>query len=259
MSQKPVIILVEPQMGENIGACARAMLNCGLEELRIVNPRDGWPNEKADAMSAGALSKMPPVKVYGTTVEAVADCHYIYATTARPRDMLKPVLDAKQAAADVHARISQGQTCAYLFGPERSGLNNEDVALSHAILTIPVNPAFSSFNIAAGVLLCAYEWYQKSIAKSPPLAPPHAGGNDLPPFTGGLEGGDNNRLPASHASLNNLYNRLEEELAAGGFFRTQEIRPTVMRNLKNMLSRAEMTEQEVNTFHGIITALIRKN
>lgn len=242
---KPVIVLVNPQMGENIGAAARAMLNCGIDELRIVGPRDGWPNERADAMSSGALEKMPPVKVYNTTAEALADCHYAYATTARIRDMIKPVLTAKEAASDCRARESQGQKCAYLFGAERAGLDNEDVALSHAIITIPVNPDFSSLNLGQGVLLCAYEWYQLAAIKGLPR-------------TSTTELSKQVELPAAHDELNNLYNRLEEELRAGHFFRTQEMQPTVMRNLKNMLGRAEMTSQEVNTFHGLITALTGK-
>jgi tRNA/rRNA methyltransferase len=241
---KPVIVLVNPQMGENIGAAARAMLNCGIDELRLVNPRDGWPNERANAMSSGALDKMPPVKVYETTAEALADCHYAYATTARIRDMVKPVLTAKEAATDCRARETTGQKCAYLFGSERAGLDNEDVALSHAIITIPVNPDFSSLNLGQGVLLCAYEWYQLAAVKGLPRT-----------ATTELVKQD---LPAAHEELNNLYNRLEEELRAGGFFRTQEMQPTVMRNLKNLLARAEMTSQEVNTFHGMITALTNK-
>lgn len=238
MTTKPIIVLVAPQMGENIGACARAMLNCGLEDLRIVNPRDGWPNERADAMSAGALERMPPVRVYESTSVAVADCHYVYATTARPRDMVKPVLDAKQAAFDCRTRMEQGQKIAYLFGGERAGLSNEDVALAHAIITIPINPDFSSLNLAQGVLLCAYEWYQTGEIK----------------MTSVME----ENLPAPHHELDNLFIRLEDELRSGGFFRTQEMQPTVMRNLKNMLSRAEMTSQEINTFHGMITTLSGK-
>lgn len=244
---KPVIVLVNPQMGENIGAAARAMLNCGIEELRIVNPRDGWPNERADAMSSGAFEKMPPVQVFKTTAEALADCHYAFATTARERDMVKPVLTAREAAVDCRARESQGQKVAYLFGGERAGLGNEDIALSHAIITIPVNPDFSSLNLGQGVLLCAYEWFQQNAIKGLPRTATTEIGAEA-----------KESLPAAHAELNNLYNRLEEELRAGGFFRTQEMQPTVMRNLKNMLSRAEMTSQEVNTFHGLITALTGK-
>ncbi|PZO87299.1 MAG: rRNA methyltransferase [Micavibrio aeruginosavorus] len=242
---KPVIVLVEPQMGENIGAAARAMLNCGIDELRIVNPRDGWPNEKANIMSSGAFDKMPPVKVYDTTAEALADCHYTYATTARIRDMIKPVFTAKEAAVDCRAREDQGQRCAYLFGAERAGLSNEDVALSHAIITIPVNPDFSSLNLGQGVLLCAYEWFQHSAVKGLPR-------------TATTELSKEAELPATHSELDNLYKRLEQELREGHFFRTQEMQPTVMRNLKNMFARAEMTSQEINTFHGLISALSGK-
>lgn len=235
MSKKPVIILVRPQMGENIGACARAMLNCGIDELRIVNPRDGWPNERAQSMSSGALEMMPPVKVYNTTAEAVADCHYVYATTARPRDMVKPVVNAREAAEDVHAKSAEGQKCAYLFGCERTGLENDEIALAQAIITIPVNPAFSSLNLGQGVLLCAYEWFQ---------AHPH-----LPmPI-------DPENLPAPQAEFDNLMNRLEQALADGGFFRTPELRPTVSRNIKNTFVRTGLTSQEIKTFHGIIKAL----
>lgn len=235
MSDKPVIILVRPQMGENIGACARAMLNCGIDELRIVNPRDGWPSERAVAMSSGALDVMPPVKVYNTTAEAIADCHYVYATTARPRDMVKPVVNAREAAEDVHARSADGQKCAYLFGCERTGLENDEVALAHGIITIPVNPEFSSLNLGQGVLLCAYEWFQ---------AQPH-----LPmPI-------DPENLPAPQEEFDNLMNRLEQSLSEGGFFRTETMQPTVMINVRNMFARAQLTSQEISTFHGIMKVL----
>ena len=230
----PAIILIEPQMGENIGAAARAMLNCGLTDLRIVNPRDGWPNERADAMSSGALEKMPPVQVFTSTEAAVADLQFVYATTARPRDMIKPVFTARGAADDIKART--GQKTGYLFGPERAGLSNDDVALAHAIVTIPMNPDFSSLNLGQGVLLCAYEWFQ-AMDDTPALVHPDA--EEIAP----------------HGELNELFDRLERELAEGGFFRTQELRPNVMRNLKNMLVRMNMTSQEARTFHGIITTL----
>lgn len=236
---KPVIILVNPQLGENIGATARAMLNCGIEELRIVNPRDGWPNDRAQSMAAGAFDKMPPVQVYNSTAEALADCHYAYATTARPRDMVKPVFNAKQAASDVHERASTGQRCAYMFGCERTGLENDDIALAHAIITIPVNPDFSSLNLGQGVLLCAYEWFQASLESDPRI----------------VRRIEEEDKPAAHAEWANLMIRLENELAEGGFFRTPEIRPTMIRNIRNMLSRGQMTSQEVQTFHGIIAAL----
>lgn len=224
-------------MGENIGAAARAMLNCGLTDLRIVNPRDGWPNERADAMSSGALERMPPVQVFNSTAEAVADLQCVYATTARPRDMVKPVFTARGAADDIKARGTQ--KTGYLFGPERAGLSNDDVALAHAIVTIPMNPDFSSLNLGQGVLLCAYEWFQ-AMDGTPALIKP-----------------DEDAV-APHGELNELFDRLERELADGGFFRTQELRPNVMRNLKNMLVRMDMTSQEARTFHGIITTLTGK-
>lgn len=165
---EPAIILVNPQMGENIGAAARAMLNFGITGLRLVNPRDGWPSAQAEAMSVGALEKMPPVQVFDSTEEALADCHYVYATTARPRDMTKPVFTAKGAARDMHERQAQGQKIGILFGAERSGLDNDDVALAHAVLTIPANPDFTSLNLGQGVLLVAYEWLQ-TIDETPAL------------------------------------------------------------------------------------------
>ncbi|MCB9988839.1 MAG: RNA methyltransferase [Rhodospirillales bacterium] len=231
----PVVILVDPQMGENIGAAARAMLNCGLTELRLVRPRDGWPNEKAQAMSSGALDKMPPVKIYETTADAVADCHYVYATTARLREMAKPVITAREAAADGRARAAQSQKIGLLFGAERTGLTNDDVALAHAVVTIPLNPAFSSLNLGQAVLLLAYEWSQAH-----------------------YEPAENEHIPAPHEHLNELFERLESELEAHHFFRTAGQKPIMIRNLRTALGRAEMSEQEIRTFHGIISALIGK-
>lgn len=233
----PVIILVHPQMGENIGAAARAMLNCGLGELRLVKPRDGWPNERAEAMSSGALGKMPPVQVFETTAEAMADCHYVYATTARPRDMVKPVLTPRATATDIAARIRGGQRTAILFGAERTGLNNDDIALAQAIVTIPLNPGFSSLNLGQAVLLLAYEFSQA--------------GDDTP----AIQNPTGDSFPAPHDKLKELYDRLEHELAAHHFFRSEDMRPTIVRNLQNMLGRAHMTDQEVRTFHGVISAL----
>ncbi len=232
----PIIVLVNPQMGENIGAAARAMLNCALTGLRLVNPRDGWPSAAAEAMAAGALDHMPPVRVFGKTAEAVADCHYIFATTARPRDMTKPVFTAKSAAIDIRKRQAEGQQTAILFGAERSGLDNDDVALSHAAVTIPLNPASTSLNLAQGVLLLAYEWFQ--------LGPSPLSGKE--------------ELPATHDRLVELFERFEKELDAHHFFRNGGNKPVMVRNLRNMLSRAEMTDQEVRTFHGIISALTGK-
>lgn len=240
-SLRPIVVLVDPQMGENIGASARAMLNCGLTELRLVKPRDGWPCARAEAMSSGALAKMPPVQVYNSLPEALADCHYILATTARGRDMNKPVLSAREAAADIHARSAKGQSVALLFGAERMGLTNDDVALANGIITIPLNPVFSSLNLAQAVLVVAYEWRMRGLESNTDSAA-------LP----------SSNDPAPHALLHELYERLEGELEAHHFFRDPDMRPSMVRNLRNMIARAEPSEQELRTFHGVISALIGK-
>ena len=236
----PVVILVDPQMGENIGATARAMLNCGVTELRLVNPRDGWPNERAHAMSSGALDRMPPVQVFNSTAEAIADLHYVYATTARPRDMVKDVFTPRAAADDMRRRHNDGERIGLLYGAERMGLINEDIALSSAVITIPLNPGFSSLNLGQAVLLTCYEWLMT--------------GDETPAVQ--LVTGD---MPsATQGDMNALYQRLEAELDEHRFFRAPEMKPTVIRNLRAMLVRTRMTQQEVNTFHGIISALTGK-
>jgi tRNA/rRNA methyltransferase len=240
-NNKPSIILVTPQMGENIGACARAMLNCGLDDLRVVNPRDGWPNDKAHANSAGALDQMPPVQVFESTAQAIKECHYVYATTARPRDMVKPVFTARSAIEDMKRRASEGQKIALLFGGERAGLSNEDLAHAHAIITVPLNPEFSSLNLAQGVLLCAYEWAQAHEYNAPKISTPQ---------------GDS--FPVEAQIFDNFVNRLEEELDTKGFFRNQDMRPSMMRNIRALFSRTQMTDQETRTMQGIISALIGK-
>ena len=236
----PVFVLVEPQMGENIGACARAMLNCGFRDLRIVNPRDGWPNEKADAMSAGALSEINAVEVFATVQEAIADCHYIYATAAGTRDMVKPVLTARHAATEMKDRIASGQKIAILFGRERTGLNNDEIALAHDHISIPLNPDFNSLNLGQAALLIAYEFYMLQ-----DFAP-----RELP--TG-------KSFPASAKDFDEMCARLETELQERRFFKTPEMKDTMMRNVRNFLSRGVPTDQEVKTFHGVISALIGKN
>lgn len=236
----PVVILIDPQMGENIGAAARAMLNCGVTEMRLVNPRDGWPNERADAMSAGALERMPPVKVFASTADAIADLHYIYATTARPRDMIKQVFTPRAAAEDMRRRHNHGERIGLLYGAERMGLVNDDVALSSAVITIPLNPGFSSLNLGQAVLLTCYEWLVT--------------GDD----TQGARLQTGEAAPATQQDMTALYERLETELEERRFFRAPEMKPTVIRNLRSLLVRAQMTQQEVNTFHGMISALIGK-
>ena len=236
--QKPAIILVNPQMGENIGAAARAMMNCGLDDLRLVNPRDGWPNAQATANAVGALEKMPPVQVFKSVKDAITDCHFVLATTARPRDMTKSVYTAKSAASEIHTRASKSEKSAVLFGAERAGLENDDVALSHGIVTIPMNPEFTSLNLAQGVLLVAYEWFQAQDKTA--AIQPHAP----------------EELIANAKNLNEMLDRLENELEDRHFFRTEGHKPIMKRNIRNMLSRANLTDQEVRTMHGIISALI---
>lgn len=241
MSQqnKPSIILINPQMGENIGASARAMLNCGLNDLRIVNPRDGWPNDKAISNSAGAIEKMLGVQVFDNTEQSLEEFNYIYATTTRPRDMVKPVFTANKAAQDMYERASNGQKIAILFGCERAGLSNEDISHSNAIISIPLNPEFSSLNLAQGVLLCAYEWAQTCEYQAPNKETPQ---------------GDS--FPVSHADFDGFIKRLESELEKHHFFRNEDMRPTMMRNIRALFSRSEMTDQEVRTLQGIVSALI---
>lgn len=235
----PAVILVGPQMGENIGASARAMMNCGMTEMRIVAPRDGWPNEAAVAMSAGAESILENARLFDTTAEAVGDLHFILATTARSRDMIKPVFTPEGSAEECIARTEKGQKCGILFGAERSGLVNEDVALADAVLNIPVNPAFSSLNLAQAVLLSGYCWYAR------------AANPDRPPRE--LQQGET--LPATKQELQHMLAHMEDELAASGFFKTPDRRPKTVRSLQNMFGRMDLTAQEIMTLHGIISTL----
>lgn len=230
------VILVNPQMGENIGATARAMFNFGLTDLRLVNPRDGWPSERADAMSSGALLKMPPVQVFDSLPEAIADLHYVLATTARPRDMVKPVLTPEQAAQEGLARTEKGQKIGLVFGGERSGLFNDDIAACHSIITIPTNPDFSSLNLGQSVLLVAYEFLKT--AEKP-----------------GEEEEEEENTPARQKDIEDFLSRLEDELDRTRFFRAPELKPITARNIRNIFTRADITDQELRTLHGIISAL----
>ena len=232
---EPVIILVRPQMGENIGATARAMLNFSLQDLRLVAPRDGWPNAAAVSNSSGALDVMAEPQVFEDLPRALADCHYVYATTARSRDMVKPVMDVSAAMEDARKRQADGQKIAFVFGPERTGLENDDLAHCHGLIHVPTNPDFSSLNLAQCALLIVYEW-----AMSEALEP-----SDIVEY-----------LPAEQGEIDNFFNRLEEELESAGFFRDEGLKPTMQRNIRNMFLRAELTDQEIRTFHGIVSALI---
>ena len=236
----PVIILDRPQLGENIGAVARAMLNCGLTRLRLVAPRDGWPNEHAVGPASGATSVLDGVKVYPSIREAVADLSYVVATTARPREMVKEILTPKGAATALRQKVSEGASCGILFGCERTGLTSDDLPLCDAIATVPLNPAFSSLNLAQCVLIMAYEWFAAG-----------AGVPDTELHTGKSEIAGKEQLFA-------LFDRLEGELDEAGFFTSAEQKPSMQRNLRNMLQRAELTEQEVRTLQGMISALTGK-
>ena len=233
----PVVILVAPQLGENIGAAARAMLNCGLAELRLVNPRDGWPNEKAEAAASGAAELLAAARLYASTAEAIADLARVYATTARPRELIKPVVTPRQAAVELRAAIGRGERCGFLFGPERTGLVNDDLALADTLISVPLNPGFRSLNLAQAVLVIGYEWFQA--------------GDETPP----RELVTNATRPATKAELLNFFAHLEAELDACGFLRNVEKRPTMVRNIRNIFQRADLTEQEIRTLHGIVKEL----
>lgn len=236
----PAIILVNPQMGENIGAAARAMCNFGFTDLKLVNPRDGWPSKTAEANASGAFGIMPPPEVFEDTASALKPYTTIYATTARPRDMRKKVFTPRAAVKDMQEKQAAGEKIAILFGGERAGLTNDDISLAHNIITVPVNPDFSSINLAQSVLLIANEYFQIS-TDAPAI--------DLPT-------GDS--APASHEELNDFLTRLEQELETHSFFRSEGLRPTMVRNIRNIFSRSDLTEQEVRTLQGILSALIGK-
>lgn len=233
----PAVILVNPQLGQNIGMVARAMLNCGLTELRLVAPRDGWPNPDAEAAAAGATLVLEQAKVFPTTAEAVADLQRVYATTARARGMTKVVETPRTAIGGMRAAAAHGQSVGVLFGPERAGLKNDDIALADTILEVPLNPGFSSLNLAQAVLLVGYEWFQAA---------------DETPSS---ELVINSTRPATKGELINFFQRLEKALDESGFLYPPEKTPIMVRNIRNMFQRADLTEQEVNTLHGIISAL----
>jgi tRNA/rRNA methyltransferase len=236
----PAIILVRPQLGENIGMAARAMLNCGLGELRLVAPRDGWPSETAQRAASGADSVLAAARVFETVAEAVADLTRVVATTARHRELTQRVVGLRRAAAELRAWTAAGERCGVLFGPERTGLRNDDLVHADTVLSIPLNPEFASLNMAQAVLLVAYEWSQAE-----------ARGPDETLIT-------NAARPASKAELANLFAHLERELDDSGFLRVAEKRPDMVRNIRALLQRALPTDQEVSTFHGIINYLATK-
>ncbi len=230
----PVLILVRPQMGENIGGAARAMLNFGLDRLRIVDPRDGWPNPRAVAMASGAGRVLDHAGLFPDVAAAVADCDFVFATTARGRELVKEIVTPERAMAMARAFVAQGKKVGLLFGPERAGLENDDIVHANAIVTIPVNPDFFSLNLAQAVLLVAYEWGRQG-AEVPPSVMQFAG-KDL----------------ASRADVHSLGDHYEDRLGAAGFFFPADKAPAMKANLRNMWGRLGLTRAEVQTFHGML-------
>ncbi|MBZ4021612.1 RNA methyltransferase [Rhodobacter sp. TJ_12] len=236
----PFFILIRPQMGENIGGAARAMLNFALNRMRLVSPRDGWPNPKAVAMASGAAGQvLDHAGVFATTAEAIADCDFVFATTARGRELTKPIYTPEAAMAEARARIAQGQKVGVMFGPERTGLENDDIIRANAIITVPVNPEFYSLNLAQAVLLLSYEFGRQ--------------GSDAPAIDPGLAGSE----PATALEVEKLGDHYEERLDQAGFFFPETKAPMMKRNLRNMWSRFGLTRADVQTLHGALRQLMR--
>lgn len=233
-SLPPVIVLVRPQLGENIGKAARAMLNFGLTEMRLVSPRDGWPNPDAGPAAAGADFILDKAQVYETLADAVADCAHVYATTVRKRGVTKPVVTPEEAAQEIHA--AQGR-CAYVFGPERSGLETEDVALARKILTVPINPEFGSLNLAQAVILCAYEWSKQANLAQPTVT----------------ELGE----PAPQEELEGMILQLNTLLEKVGYFFPPDRAPATKLTLRNLLTKPGWNHLEVRTLRGVLSHLNR--
>ncbi|MGE5537823.1 MAG: RNA methyltransferase [Gemmatimonas sp.] len=234
----PAIVLVRPQLGVNIGSAARAMLNCGLADMRLVGPREGWPNDHARASASGADVVLERARVFATVADAIADLHTVYATTARGRDMMKPVLTPRAAAEKIRGEEASGVRVGILFGPERTGLENDDIAVAASAIAVPLNPSYSSLNLAQAVLLIGYEWYQANPVERPAI----------PEWT--------ENEPATGQSLTSLYEHLEAELDRAGFLYPPEKRPGMVISIRNIFARAGLTEQEVRTLRGIIKALV---
>jgi len=234
----PVVVLVESQLGENIGAVARAMANFGLSRLRLVKPQQGWPNERARVMASGADRILDEAQLFETLAEAVADCQYVFASTARTHDQAKPVVGAEEAARQAAPRVAEGQTVALVFGRERNGLENEEVGLADAILTLPVNPAFASLNLGQAAVIVGYEWYKLQSAGALPFA-----ASDKSP-------------PAPKEQLYAFFNDLERELERIEYFRPHEKRGTMTVNMRNIFTRMQLTQQDIRTLHGVVMALV---
>lgn len=235
IAEGPAIVLVNPQLGENIGAAARAMANFGLAEMRLVNPRDGWPNDAARANAAKADHIIDGVKVFDTLEEALSDLQFVYATTARQREMLKPVRGPHEAALNLRARHNAGEKVGILFGRERWGLESVEVALADEIVTFPVNPAFASLNLGQAVLLMSYEWMGTEQSDLPIQQP--------------------SSLPARKEDLFGLFEHLEKALDLENYFRPPHKRATMVENLRNIFQKAELSQQEIHALRGVVATL----
>jgi tRNA/rRNA methyltransferase len=233
----PIIILVEPQLGENIGAAARVMANFGLRRLRLVKPRDGWPNIHAHRAASGADRVLEEAELYDTLDAAIADCTLVLATTARAHDQAKPVISPQAAAALLAPRVAAGESVAVMFGRERYGLENDEVALADRIVTFPVNPAFASLNLAQAVAVIAYEWFKLACGGTLPFAMPQKSS------------------PAGKEQVQAFFAHLERQLDAIEYFRPLEKRATMLVNLRNIFARMQPTQQDIQTLHGIVVAL----
>jgi len=234
----PVVILDKPQLADNIGAVARVMANFGLDRLRLVRPRDGWPQDRAWAAASGADWVLDGIQVFDDVAGAIADLNTVFATTARPRETRQPVRTPREAAAVLHDDTASGLRTGLLFGGERAGLETGDIALTQGIVTIPIDPRHHSLNLAQAVSINAYEWRTRILDAPPPRF------RDAAP-------------PAEGALIQGLYDHLERELEAGGFFFPPEKKPSMVQNLRVMLGRAAFSAQEVATLRGVITALTR--
>ncbi len=248
----PVVVLVNPQLGENIGMAARAMANFGLFDLRLVDPREGWDRERAANAAAGAIETVETLSIFNNLPHALQDLHYVYATTARPRDMTTHVITPEQAGVDMRARIARGEKVALLFGRERWGLTNDEISMADVIVSAPVNPAYASLNIAQAVLLMGYEWFRHEATSLGQATP------ELEALNGpGLQMTDTRA--ATKEELYGFYDHLETELDRSGFFKTNKLKPSMMRNLRNLFARATLSEQEVRTLRGMVSSLTRKH
>ena len=239
-SPQPAIVLVRPQLGQNIGMVARAMLNCGLSDLRLVAPRDGWPNPDAEAAAAGADAVIANARVHDTCQEAVAEMARVYATTARGRDQVKRILTPRAAGADLRAAIQAEGPAAVLFGPEKTGLENDEVALADTVIRVPLNPGFTSLNLAQAVLLLAYEWWTAGDATESDRL---------------VAGPGRNSRPATQGEFEGFFARLVSSLEATGYFNIPDKKPAMVRNLRNVFARARLTKAEVDSLQGVVSAL----